>query len=1702
MSLIDLIFGTRNKKGVDADMDTNGEVASMAERTSPQNLVSPREEPDVRKWAFIDTEVGLKDLQIHDIGALRYDGATFHKNDKPALERFLDEGGVDFVCGHNIVHHDAVYLFGEQGNQGANSGTSNKWHLVDTLYLSPLLFPKHPYHRLVKDDKLLSDQMNNPVNDCEKARDLLMDEIAQWNGLSERMRNICSALLYQQREFQGFLTMMKAQVPFTQSDLVNWIRTEYEGMICAHADIVTLIDQSPCGLAYALALIGTGEGHSVTPGWVLHNYPEVEHSIKVLCHTRCGEGCDYCDRQLDVHHNLKRFFGYDDFRTYNGEPLQERAAQAAVDGKSLLAIFPTGGGKSLTFQLPALMDGNTVHGLTVVISPLQSLMKDQVDNLSDRGITDAVTINGLLDPITRSLAIERVQNGDASLLYIAPEMLRSKTIERILLGRNVVRFVIDEAHCFSAWGQDFRVDYMYIGKFIQEYQKKKFGDKVQRSIPISCFTATAKQKVIQDICDYFKYWLKEELQLFASSASRTNLRYSVIHVDSDEGKYARLRSLIEVTDCPTIVYVSRTKRTRELASKLTRDGLKALPYNGKMDADEKVQNQDAFMSDQVRIIVATSAFGMGVDKSDVGLVVHYDISDSLENYVQEAGRAGRDPHLNAKCFVLYSDNDLDKHFILLNQTKLSISEIQQVWKAVKDFTKQRPFVNCSALEIARQAGWDDSVSDIETRVRTALSALEQGGYIERGVNVPHVYATGITVKNMDEARKRIVESPYFSADEIEKVVRIIKSLITQKYIATAQDYEAESRVDYLADILGLSKKEIISAVERMRQEGILADTFDITAYLQDVSNTRRKPQQLLENFARLERYILEHIPDASLQISYKQLNDNAVRDGIETSTEKHIRTLLYFLTVKGYTRKTEDTARNVVITKTGDIDNIIRRFEKRIEACRFIVDWLYKLAEERDRARKAIEGPTANADMENGVRQGAVNTQQKADALQFSVVELLKEMQSSTQSLFTNFSDMLLEDVKEALLYLSKIGALKLEGGFLVLYNAMSIRRIKEPKYRYKLDDYRMLNEFYKQKIQQIHIVGEYANLMVKDYDAALQYVQDYFRMDYQRFVSKYFKGDRVAEIERNLTPARYKKLFGGLSDKQQEIIGDKDSRCIVVAAGPGSGKTRVLVHKLASILTLEDVKHEQLLMLTFSRAAATEFKQRLIDLIGNAANFVEIKTFHSYCFDLLGRIGNLEEVDDVVSKAAAMIDTGEVEPNRIGKTVLVIDEAQDMSEDDFALISALMKANEEMRVIAVGDDDQNIYEFRGSDSQYMYRLSQVPGGRLIEMTENYRSARHIVDAANAFVRGIGRRIKSTPIVSMSKEDGMVRITQHVSRCMYEPMANDVACHGKGTTCVLTQTNEEAVIMLALLCKRGIKGKLIQSMDGFRFWNLAETKYFIKLITTGMAQLKSPLISDELWQGAKQKTFMKYATSEALPYLQRCVTLFEQTNQAKYYSDLCEFIFESSVEDFCDVSDAEVVVSTIHKAKGREFDHVYMLITAPMHDTDEVLRRYYVAMTRAKRTLSIHTTCYTNDGIRFYGNVFSSIISSCRSVDAFVTDQQDYNSPDEIVLQLSHKDVNLGFSKPYKKEILSLRSGDSLDYHDLRLSIPSTGRDVALLSKDMQRKLTEWRQKGYCVTSAIVRFIVAWKPKDAPKEEEESAVLLADLVMRKTDNPK
>ncbi len=397
------------------------------------------------------------------------------------------------------------------------------------------------------------------------------------------------------------------------------------------------------------------------------------------------------------------------------------------------------------------------------------------------------------------------------------------------------------------------------------------------------------------------------------------------------------------------------------------------------------------------------------------------------------------------------------------------------------------------------------------------------------------------------------------------------------------------------------------------------------------------------------------------------------------------------------------------------------KLTRRYDLAQFIVEHLYD---------------KSNSDQVNEERN-------KEDVLvEFSIMELKEEFEQRLTLFNTQVTS---EDIEDALFYLSRIEALKIEGGFMVVYNALTIERLeRDNKKKYKIEDYQKLNQFYQNKVQQIHIVGEYARKMIDDYKDALQFVDDYFQMSYSSFINKYFKGSRQDEIRRNITPAKFIQLFGELSPTQLKIITDNESKYIVVAAGPGSGKTRILVHKLASLMLMEDVKHEQLLMVTFSRSAATEFKKRLLTLIGNAANFIEIKTFHSYCFDLLGRVGTIEKSDEIIQETIRRIKSGEVEAGRITKTVLVIDEAQDMDSNEFELISALMDHNEEMRVIAVGDDDQNIFEVRGASSKYLEIFIDDKKAALYELVENYRSRCNLVDFSNQFVKRIPHRLKRT----------------------------------------------------------------------------------------------------------------------------------------------------------------------------------------------------------------------------------------------------------------------------------------------------------------------------------------------------------------------
>ncbi|MBQ1185874.1 MAG: RecQ family ATP-dependent DNA helicase [Muribaculaceae bacterium] len=335
------------------------------------------------------------------------------------------------------------------------------------------------------------------------------------------------------------------------------------------------------------------------------------------------------DNQLTL--TLKKHWGYDSFR-----PLQEDIINSVLDGHDTLGLMPTGGGKSITFQVPGMI----LEGLTIVITPLISLMKDQVDNLRQKQIKAVYFHAGMTHKET-TLAWEKLVNARCKFLYVSPERLSSEKFCIELKSLPVKLVVIDEAHCISQWGYDFRPSYLNISKL----------RKIHPDAPFLALTATATPEVVKDICD--KLHFRQGHKIFKKSFSRPNIQYIVRPTDSKIQQIVHILSRVQGT---AIVYVRSRKRTKEIAEQLIAQGISAANYHAGLSFEDKQVRQDAWKNGSLRVIVATNAFGMGIDKPDVRVVIHHDLPPSLEEYYQEAGRAGRDG-LKSYAVILPSAND-------------------------------------------------------------------------------------------------------------------------------------------------------------------------------------------------------------------------------------------------------------------------------------------------------------------------------------------------------------------------------------------------------------------------------------------------------------------------------------------------------------------------------------------------------------------------------------------------------------------------------------------------------------------------------------------------------------------------------------------------------------------------------------------------------------------------------------------------------------------------------------------------------------------------------------------------------------------------------------------------------------------------------------------------------------------------------------
>jgi ATP-dependent DNA helicase RecQ len=438
---------------------------------------------------------------------------------------------------------------------------------------------------------------------------------------------------------------------------------------------------------------------------------------------------------------LRETFGYESFL-----PGQAAVIQAVLRGEDVLALLPTGAGKSLCYQLPALL----LPGTTVLISPLIALMKDQLEGLPIAVRAQTTVINSLVERDELERRLVGIAEGRYTLVYAAPERLRQQSFLYALRRAGVARFVVDEAHCVSLWGHDFRPDYLFIAKALRQ-----LGAGRERPLPVLALTATATPEVRDGIAQA----LERELVVVNRGIYRPNLAYEVVHVGNNEDRLRALAEIIRETEGCGIVYVRSRDGCEEVAEFLRRRcGIAARHYHAGMERGEREAAQDTFIAGRTRVIVATVAFGMGIDKPDVRFIVHYQLPGSLEAYVQESGRAGRDG-LPSRCVLFASSADVSQVRRYVRQDELSIETLRAIYATARTLTRAGALTGgtcgrVAAADLEREVSAAIAATSTrgqqqvdETGARVALSLLERAGFLRRHSDVPRapdVYLLGGT----------------------------------------------------------------------------------------------------------------------------------------------------------------------------------------------------------------------------------------------------------------------------------------------------------------------------------------------------------------------------------------------------------------------------------------------------------------------------------------------------------------------------------------------------------------------------------------------------------------------------------------------------------------------------------------------------------------------------------------------------------------------------------------------------------------------------------------------------------------------------------------------------------------------------------------------------------------------------------------------
>lgn len=1698
--------------------------------------------------AFLDRCL-LLDIETNENGGVYAIGGVIGERVFRRTERFdthqalleLDSFGceAEYLLGHNLLRHDLPVL-----RALAPSLRFLTKPVVDTLYLSPLAFPQNPYHRLVKDYKLVRDTLNDPVADARLAAGLFRDQWGSFTSMQRHEARLLPLYSYCFRHHDSFAGLQAAWAAMgvnqvTPAEASEWFRTLMQGRACSSAvdrvaaECLTDPKLSPA-LAYCIAWLRVAGGNSTLPPWVRHQFSDVAPLLHRMRDIACGlSTCGYCQEIHDPETQLRRFFGFPSFRPTpaapDGSSLQGAIAQHAMADRPMLAMLPTGAGKSLCYQLPALVRYLRRGVLTVVISPLQALMKDQVDNLRNRiGVPSAAALYGLLTAPERGEVLNGIRLGDVALLYVSPEQLRNRSFREAIGYREIGAWVFDEAHCLSKWGHDFRPDYLYAARFIKEFAAKQ-GTEVP---PVQCFTATAKQDVKAELLDYFRRELGQELTVFEGGVERSNLSFEVQLVSSHD-KLQRLHDILTEnlpsngTDC-AIIYCATQAGTEVVAEYLARQGRQAEAFHAGLPVPRKKHIQDNFIAGITQVICATTAFGMGIDKEDVRLVIHADIPGSLENYLQETGRAGRDGR-DARCILLYDEGDVETQFSHMARSRLTQKDIAEILRGVRKARRNQ--ANDVVITVGELLRIEDiqitfSIEDhyATTKVVTAIAWLERAALLQRNENRTQVFQGRPLVETLEEASDRI-DKLGLSKRQRARWLAILEMLmnatadegLSADQIAEHTAFKPDTGTNPEDNSNETESQRVLRTLHAMAEARLIQKSLMLSAYVR--YKVAKHSLLMLERIGRIEEamidVLMEEAPDAGVEdwqtLSLRKLNQRLLDQDYPDSNPNLLCNLLHSLSLD---------SKGCVGSRDG-LD--FRYCGMNAYQVRLQRDWnALRVTAQRRRLVAAIV-------------LGAIMARIPGDApasaellVDFSAEDLMAALKQDMVAA-SQIKDSLAA-IDRALMFLHDQRIITLQKGLAVFRQAMTIRIIPEGKRRsYSKGDYEPLQCHYNERTFQVHVMNEYARKGLEEIRQALALMLAYFSEDKATFVRRFF-ADRQEMLERATSQQSFERIVEDLQNPvQAAIVAASEDKNVLILAGPGSGKSRVVVHRCAYLIRVLRVSPQSILVLCFNHHAAISLRHRLRELIGNDARGVMVLTYHGLSLRLTGRsliahgttAGQCEiDFDALISEAVELLrgnrETIGLVPDEVrdrllaGYRHILVDEYQDIDQRQYDLISALAgrtleDADSKLDLLAVGDDDQNIYRFRGANVDFIRRFQSDYQADVHYLIDNYRSSSHIISAANRLIADNRDRMKTDYPIHINRTraglppggrwEQLDPFTRGRVHCLQVRNGMEQAeaailelerlrqCDGSfnWSDCAVLAWEREPLALERSLCEEHqipISWMLPAACLPPPF-RIRENRIFLDWLAGARSETRHAseliLYLDERLPEDPQN-----------PWWQHLRLLLEdwraETGDGLIpVTQTLDFLSEALAEQRRDRRLGHgLFLSTIHSAKGMEFKHVVILDGGfgrgkNSEEREEERRLYYVAITRARETLCLLQRKDANnpflarlDGDFLLKRTYGGPLRKDASVAA------------KYYSTLGLQDLYLDFAglrpsdDPIHSRLANLRPGSLLHFmrdDKQRILLCDDKMAVVALSRDACK---EWQDRLHRIESVRVLAMVRW----------------------------